>query len=225
MRAQSPWRQQNASWSHGDGKGKLKDEAGCARTTKQHGGQRDPARKPQNPGGQGVGSRAAEAEPLQGLQHLKRALLSPGPSPRGSPRRARATQLQPPGDKRSGGDGRTPQSSASPAHPGQRHLHSEGGREPGDRSSPGQSALPAGRRRRPSAWMAAGSLGRAWGEPGRGRGEPGRGRAPRAGGRGWRTRIGRGGAASAGGTGSRPPRGSAAGPEASALGNPRTPSP
>lgn len=90
---------------------------------------RDPAWKKAKPRAQGVGCREAEAEPLQ-------RLLSPGPSPRGSPRGARAAQLQPPGDKGSRGDGRTPQSSPSPAHPGQRHLHREGA----GRSSPGQSA-------------------------------------------------------------------------------------
>lgn len=51
----------------------------------------------------------------------------PGPSPRGPPGQATANKLQLPGDMRSGGDSRTPQSSPSPAHPGERHLHREGG--------------------------------------------------------------------------------------------------
>lgn len=81
--------------------------------------------------------------------YVKNALLSPGPSPRGSPRRARAAQLQPPGDKGSRGDGRTPQSSPSPAHPGQRHLHRRGGS--GERGRLRVRVRPAARTRRPSA--------------------------------------------------------------------------
>jgi hypothetical protein len=80
--------------------------------------------------------------------YIKNALLSPGPSPRGSPRRARAAQLQPPGDKGSRGDSRTPQSSPSPAHPGQRHLHSRGGSA--ERGRLRVRVRPAARTRRPS---------------------------------------------------------------------------
>lgn len=78
--------------------------------------------------------------------YVKKALLSPGPSPRGSPRGARATQLQPPGDQGSRGDGRAPQRSPSPAHPGQRHLHRGGGGGVGGRI--GVRVRGAGRTRR-----------------------------------------------------------------------------
>lgn len=89
----------------------------------------------QNPRGQGAGPREAEVKPLQGFD-VKNALLSPGPSPRGPPRRTRATQLHPPGDKGSRGDGRAPKSSPRPAHPGQRHVHAEGGVVSGSECTP-----------------------------------------------------------------------------------------
>lgn len=61
--------------------------------------------------------------------NVRYALLSPGISPRAPPGQSTANKLQPPVDRRSRGDRRTPESSPSPAHPGQRHLHREGGGE------------------------------------------------------------------------------------------------
>lgn len=58
--------------------------------------------------------------------NVKNAFLSPGPSPRAAPVESRTNKLQPSGDIRSRGR-RAPQSSPSPAHPGERHLLSEGG--------------------------------------------------------------------------------------------------
>lgn len=71
-------------------------------------------------------SMQARMKPWKGL-NVKNAFLSPGPSPRAPPGQSRTNKLQPPSDIRSRGDRRTPKSSPSPAHPGERHLLSEGG--------------------------------------------------------------------------------------------------
>ena len=71
--------------------------------------------------------------------NVKNISLSPSPSPRGPPGQARANQLQPPDDTKSRGHRRTPQSSPSPTHSGERHLRSEGGADRG-KSSSGQSS-------------------------------------------------------------------------------------
>lgn len=126
--------------------------------------------------------------------YVKYALLSPRPSPRGPPRRARATQLQPAGDKGSRGDGRAPKSSASPAHPGQRHLRGEGG-SAGSRGRLRVRVRPAARTRRSRVMTGAPRPPPAPCEPGKGRGF--------AAARRRRTRIGRG-AALAGRTGNGP---------------------